>query len=177
MVDHRGAQEGMMSEGRALPLAADGSAAGAAPSGASAAPARGIKAQLARTFVNTLGRVENPQMRLLGLTRAESFVPAGPAGLALLHEFATYPGWPARTVSAQMLGERSAAGSAADQNAAWQTLVHLAADPERWVREATSWSFGALLRANPARWGPHFLAAFAPAEEGLAAAHGAESED
>src|SRR5207249_1041627 len=54
-------------------------------------PASGVKAELARQFVATLGRIDNPTLLLVALPRAESFIPAGPNGLALLHEFAGRP--------------------------------------------------------------------------------------
>jgi lon-related putative ATP-dependent protease len=124
-----------------------------------------VKAQLARALVNTLARVESPLVRLLGMERVEGFVPAGPEGLALLHEFAAHPGWPGRAVAARLLGERGAMASVADQEAVWATLERLAGDPERWVREATSTGFGALLRASPERWGPRFLDAFGEGDQ------------
>lgn len=125
-----------------------------------------MKAQLARAFVGTLARVESPLVRLLGMQRVESFVPAGPEGLALLHEFAAHPGWPGRAVAARLLGERGVAASEAEQVAAWAALERLSLDPERWVREATSTGFGALLCRAPERWGPRFLAAFPPVGDG-----------
>ena len=72
-----------------------------------AAPATGLRAQLARTFVATLGRIDNPALLPAALARAESVRPRGDVGLALLHEFAGRPEWPARYLAAYLLGERA----------------------------------------------------------------------
>jgi Lon-like ATP-dependent protease len=124
------------------------------------APATGVRAQLARTFVATLGRIDNPALLPAALARAEAFVPRGEAGLALLHEFAGRPEWPARYLAARLLGERAAGAGEAAQEDAWHVLLRLADDPERWVTEGAAWGLGALLRTAPERWGPRFLAAF-----------------
>ncbi|MBI3973070.1 MAG: AAA family ATPase [Chloroflexi bacterium] len=104
--------------------------------------------------------MDNPSLLPLALAQAGSLVPDGPNGLALLHEFAGRPEWPARYLAARQLGERGAAAGAEAQAAAWPVLLYLAADTERWVAEGAAWGLGALLRADPERWGPAFLAGF-----------------
>ena len=75
--------------------------------------------------------------------------------------------WPARQVAARLFGERSLEAGEAAQEAAWDALLRLAEDREKWVIESVPWSLGALLRGDPERWGPRFLAAFGePAEAG-----------
>lgn len=130
--------------------------------------ARGVKAQLCRAFVATLGRIDNPTLLPLALAQAQSLVPGGQNGLALLYEFAWRREWPARYLAARLLGERSAEAGASEQAAAWPVLVHLAADSERWVAEGAAWGFGALLRDDPGHWRPHVLAAFSRASDGTA---------
>src|SRR5690349_13380879 len=144
------------------PDSPDGAPGTAAASLGDGVPARasGVKAQLARAFVTTLERMAaNPSLLLLALPQAEAFVPSGANGLALLHEFAGRPEWPARFIAARMLGERSLAAGTITQEAAWQTLLRLAEDREKWVIEGVPWSLGALLRHDADRWGPRFLAA------------------
>jgi len=122
--------------------------------------ARGVKAQLARTFIAALGRVDNPAMIPVAIAQAEALVPEGANGLALLHEFAGRTEWPGRYLAARLLGARAATASPEEQQRAWDALERLAADSERWVIEGAAWGFGGLLKANPARWGPAFLHAF-----------------
>ncbi|MGH2351034.1 MAG: ATP-binding protein, partial [Chloroflexota bacterium] len=128
--------------------------------------ARGVKAQVCRAFVAALGRVDNPAILPPALVQAGALVPSGENGLALLHEFADRPEWPARYLAARHLGERSAAASPGTQEAAWPVLLRLAADHERWVSEGAAWGLGALFAAEPYHWGQRFLAAFQPREGG-----------
>jgi len=122
--------------------------------------------------VSALGRIDNPTLIPLALSRAEALIPPGDGGFALLREFAARREWPARFLAARLLGERAATAGSAAQDAAWSALERLSADPERWVVEGVSWGFGALLAADPERLGPRFLDAFrndtpAPLARGL----------
>jgi len=126
------------------------------------ARARGLRAELARTFVATLGRIDHPGLLVVALPRVEALIPPGEAGLALLLEFAGLEAWPARYVAARWLGERSAAAGGQAPERAWPVLLRLADDTNRWVREGAAWGLGALLCAGPERWGPELLAAFLP---------------
>ena len=156
---------GTTSTGSAGGTDAAGAANGAgAPLAAAPAPVRGVRAQLARAFVAALARIENPALIPVALSQAEGLIPPGPSGLALLHEFAASAGWPARYLAARLLGERAATADEAEQQRAWGALERLSSDRERWVIEGVSWGLGALLAADPERWGPAFLGAFDPGE-------------
>ncbi len=142
------------SEGVPAPVSAEPPAPEPVP-----ARARGLRAELARTFVATLGRIDHPALLALALPRAAVLIPPGEAGLVLLHELAGLEEWPARYVAARWLGERSAAAGGAALDRAWPVLLRLASDPNRWVQEGAAWGLGALLRTEPERWGPQFMAA------------------